>query len=156
MHPWKAAVLHIDFQRIAKDKKIHMKVPLHFINADVSPGVKTSGGTINHVLSELDIVCLPDALPNYIEVNLADLQMGHSIHLSELVLPSGVESSQLRGGDDAVVANIAVPRAEPEPEVEAAAVVDAAAAATAAAAVPAVDEKDKDKDKDKDKKSDKK
>ena len=75
---------------------------------------------------------MPDDLPNYIEVDLANLQMGHSIHLSELTLPAGVESSQLRGGDDAVVATIAVPRAEVEPEVEAAAAVDAAAAAAAA------------------------
>lgn len=145
MHPWRAAVMHIDFQRVAKDKKIHMRVPLHFANADVAPGVKTSGGTINHVLSELDITCLPDDLPSFIEVDLSNLQMGHSIHLSELKLPQGVEASQLRGGDP-VVATIAVPRAEVEPEAEVAAAGDAAAAAGIAAA-PAAEEKDKKPDK---------
>jgi large subunit ribosomal protein L25 len=153
MHPWRAAVMHVDFQRVAKDKKIHMKVPLHFINAEIAPGVKTGGGTVNHVLSELDVICLPDDLPNYIEVDLANLQMGHSIHLSELKLPAGVESSQLRGGADAVVANIPVPRAEVEPEPEAAVAVDAAAAAAAgAAAAPAAEEK---KPEEKEKKGDK-
>jgi large subunit ribosomal protein L25 len=113
--------------------------------------VKTGGGTVNHVLSELDIICLPDDLPNYIEVDLSNLQMGHSIHLSELTLPAGVESSQLRGGADAVVANIPVPRAEVEPEPEAVVAVDAAAAA-ATAAVPAAEEK---KPEEKEKKGDK-
>jgi large subunit ribosomal protein L25 len=153
MHPWRAAVMHVDFQRVAKDKKIHMKVPLHFINADVAPGVKTGGGTVNHVLSELDIICLPDDLPNYIEVDLSNLQMGHSIHLSELKLPAGVESSQLRGAADPVVANIPVPRAEVEPEPEAVVAVDAAAVAATAAA-PAAEEKkpdEKEKKGDKDK-----
>jgi large subunit ribosomal protein L25 len=141
MHPWKQQVLHVDFQRVAKDRKIHMKVPLHFINQETAPGVKTGGGTINHVLSELDITCLPDDLPEFIEVDLGELQLGHSIHLSELKLPKGVESVQLRGGDDAVVANIAIPRAEAVVE-EAPAV---AAAAAPAAAAPAAAEKKEEK-----------
>jgi len=143
MHPWRAAVMHVDFQRVAKDKKIHMKVPLHFINAEIAPGVKTGGGTVNHVISELDIICLPADLPNFIEVDLANLQLAHSIHLSELKLPAGVESSQMRGGQDSVVATIVVPRVEVEPEAEAAAATDAAAAGAAApgAAAPAVEEK---------------
>jgi large subunit ribosomal protein L25 len=133
MHPWRPQVLHVDFQRVAKDQKIHMKVPLHFVNADVAPGVKIGGGSVNHVLSELDIICLPDDLPEFIEVDLANLQMGHSIRLSELKLPKGVESSQLRGGDDAVVVTIPVPRAETPVEEEAAPV--------PAAAVPVLTEK---------------
>jgi len=137
MHPWRAAVVHVDFQRVAKDKKIHMKVPLHFINAEMAPGVKASGGTVNHVLTELEVICLPDDLPSFIEVDLGNLELGHPIHLSDLKLPQGVVSPQLRAGDNAVVASVAVPKAEVEPEVEA-----AAAAATevtaegAAAAVP--------------------
>ena len=83
--------------------------------------MKTGGGAVNHVLTELDVSCLPDDLPEFIEVDLSNLQLGHSIHLSELTLPKGVESTQLRGGDDAVVVTIVVPRAEVEPEVEAAA-----------------------------------
>ncbi len=166
MHPWRAAVVHVDFQRVAKDKKIHMKVPLHFINADIAPGVKTSGGTVNHVMSELNIICLPDDLPNYIGVDLANLELGHSIHLSDLMLPPGVLSTQLRSGDNAVVASVAVPKAEVEPEVEAAAAVEEAAAAAAPAVAPATEtkepekkpgerdkekEKDRDRDKDRDK-----
>ncbi len=163
MHPWRAAVMHVDFQRVAKDKKIHMKVPLHFINADMSPGVKASGGTINHVMTELDVICLPDDLPNYIEVDLSNLELGHSIHIADLKLPPGVVSTQLRGGDDAVVATVVVPKAEVEPEVEVAAVAEAAAGAVPAAEPAAEakegekkpgdrESKDKDRDKDKDKK----
>jgi large subunit ribosomal protein L25 len=161
MHPWRAAVLHVDFQRVAKDKKIHMRVPLHFINADLSPGVKASGGTINHVMTELDVMCLPDDLPNYIEVDLSNLELGHSIHISNLQLPQGVVSTQLRGGDDAVVATVVVPKAEVEPEVEAVAAADAAAAAVPAGEPSAEakegekkpgDREGKEKDKDKDKK----
>ena len=137
MHPWRAQVLHVDFQRVARDRKIHMKVPLHFKNAEIAPGVKTGGGAVNHVLAELDISCLPDDLPEFVEVDLSNLQLGHSIHLSEIKLPKGVESVQLRSGDDAVVATIVVPRVEVEPEVEAAAVDAAAAAAAAAAEAPA-------------------
>lgn len=153
MHPWRKQVLHVDFQRVAKDRKIHIKVPLHFINAENAPGVKTGGGSVNHVMAELDISCLPDDLPEYIDVDVGELQMGHSIHLSELKLPKGVESVQLRGGDDAVVATIPVPRAEPVAE-EAAATEAAAAAAAVAAATPApaaAPEKDK-KEGDKEKK----
>ena len=159
MHPWRAAVLHVDFQRVAKDKKIHMRVPLHFINADLSPGVKASGGTINHVMAELDVMCLPDDLPNYIEVDLSNLELGHSIHISNLQLPQGVVSTQLRGGDDAVVATVVVPKVEVEPEVEAVAAADAAAAA-APAGEPSAEAKEGEKkpgdregkEKDKDKK----
>lgn len=132
MHPWRPQVMHVDFQRVAKDQKIHMKVPLHFINAEIAPGVKVGGGSVNHVISELDVVCLPDDLPEYVEVDLANLQIGHSIRLSELTLPKGVESSQLRGGDDAVVVTIPVPRAEAPVE---------EAAPVPAAAVPVVTEK---------------
>jgi len=141
MHPWRAEVMHVDFQRVAKDRKIHMKVPLHFINAEISPGVKTGGGTVNHVLAELDISCLPDDLPEFIEVDLQNLQMGHSMHLSELTLPKGVQSVQLRSGDDAVVVTIVVPRAEVEPEAEAAPVEGAVPGAVAPSAVPASEQK---------------
>ncbi len=136
MHPWRLQVMHVDFQRVAKDQKIHMRVPLHFVHADIAPGVKVGGGSVNHVLSELDVICLPDDLPEYVEVDLSNLQMGHSIRLSELTLPKGVESSQLRGGDDAVVVTIPVPRAEAPVEEEVAAV--------PAAAVPVVTEKKED------------
>jgi len=151
MHPWRAAVVHVDFQRVAKDKKIHMKVPLHFINADIAPGVKASGGTVNHVLTELEVICLPDDLPSFVEVDLANLELGHPIHLSDLKLPAGVVSTQLRAGDDAVVASVAVVKVEVEPEVEAAAAAvgevtaEGAPAAAPGAAAPAGETKEAEK-----------
>lgn len=111
MHPFKPKVLHVDFQRIAKDKKIHMKVPLHFINAEVSPGVKTSGGIVSHVMTEVDISCLPADLPEFISVDLIDLAAGHTLHLSDLVLPERVEVPALTKGEDLPVATIVIPRA---------------------------------------------
>jgi large subunit ribosomal protein L25 len=136
MHPWRTEVMHIDFQRVAKDRKIHTAIPLHFVNAEVAPGVKVGGGTVNHVMTELDISCLPDDLPEYIEVDLSELQIGHSIHISELKLPQGVESVQLRGGDDAVVVTMPVPRAEAPVEEAAAPVAVPAAGPAPAPAAP--------------------
>jgi len=148
MHPWKQMILHVDFQRVSANKKIHMSVPLHFINAAIAPGVKTGGGIVSHVMNEIDISCLPDALPEYIEVDLQTLELGHSVHLADLKIPEGVESVQLVRGDNAVVATVQIPRviAEPEPEVAAAAAEGAAAdgaapAAGAASAAGAADAK---------------
>ncbi len=83
-HPFRQLILHVDFQRIDETHKIHQKVPLHFVNADVAPGVKLSGGMVQHVMTELDVRCLPKDLPEFIEVDLKDLEGGHSIHASEL------------------------------------------------------------------------
>ena len=110
MHPYKQQVLHVDFQRIDKNKKIHMKVPLHFINAEISPGVKTSGGIVSHILTEVDISCLPADLPEFISVDLAELTAGHTLHLSDLVLPKDVEIVALTKGDNSAVATIVIPR----------------------------------------------
>lgn len=110
MHPFKQQVLHVDFQRVDKNKKIHMKVPLHFINAEVAPGVKTSGGIVSHILTEVDISCLPDDLPEFISVDLAELTAGHTLHLSDLVMPKGVETVALSKGENLPVATIVIPR----------------------------------------------
>ena len=110
MHPFKQQVLHVDFQRVDPNKKIHMKVPLHFINAEISPGVKTSGGIVSHILTEVDISCLPADLPEYISVDLAELTAGHTLHLSDLVLPQGIEIIALTKGDNSPVATIVIPR----------------------------------------------
>lgn len=110
MHPFKQQVLHVDFQRVDQNKKIHMKVPLHFINAEISPGVKTSGGIVSHILTEVDISCLPADLPEYISVDLAELTAGHTLHLSDLVLPQGIEIIALTKGDNSPVATIVIPR----------------------------------------------
>lgn len=110
MHPFKRQVLHIDFQRVDKNNKIHMKVPLHFINADVSPGVKSSGGIVSHVLTEVDISCLPADLPEFITVDLIDLAAGHTLHLSDLIIPKDVEITMLVKGENLPVATIVIPR----------------------------------------------
>jgi large subunit ribosomal protein L25 len=86
-------VQHVDFQRVLKNKKLHMKVPLHFINAEKSPGVKDQGGVVSHVVNEIDITCLPDDLPQFVEVDLGNLAVGNSIHARDLKLPNGVELS---------------------------------------------------------------
>lgn len=137
MHPWKPMILHVDFQRVSANKKIHMSVPLHFINAAIAPGVKTGGGIVSHVMNEIDISCLPDDLPEFIEVDLQNLELGHSVHLADIQIPKGVESVQLTRGDNAVVATVQVPRAIVEPEPTAAAAAEGAAAEGAAPAAGA-------------------
>ena len=109
MHPFRPLILHVDFQRVAADKKIHVKVPLHFVNAEVSPGVKVAGGLVQHVMNELEISCLPKDLPEFIEVDLASLQAGHSLHLSALKLPAGVDAIAPKG-EDPTVATIVIPK----------------------------------------------
>jgi large subunit ribosomal protein L25 len=127
MHPFKLQVQHVDFQRVLKDRKIHMKVPLHFVNAENSPGVKEQGGIVNHVLNELDIVCFPDDLPEYLEVDLSNLTVGHSLHVRDLSLSKGVELA-LHKAENPVVATVVIPSLVTEEE--------EAAPAVAAADVP--------------------
>ncbi len=97
-HAYKPQVLHVDFQRVHANQVLHTKVPLHFINADISPAVKLSSAIITHVLTELEIACLPAALPPFIEVDLGKLVAGGSIHLAEIKLPKGV-TYVTHGGD---------------------------------------------------------
>jgi len=134
MHPFKPQVQHIDFQRVSKDKKIHMKVPLHFVNAEKSPAIKEQGGLITHVLNEVDVRCLPAELPEFIEVDLSQLAIGHSIHVRELVLPKGVEIA-VKGNENPTVASAQIPKAAIAEEEEAAAA--AAAAGVEGALAPA-------------------
>ncbi|MGE5130480.1 MAG: 50S ribosomal protein L25/general stress protein Ctc [Sphingomonadaceae bacterium] len=125
MHPYRPMVQHVDFQRVSKDKKIHMKVPLHFVNADKSPGVKEQGGVANHIMNEIDITCFPDDLPEFVEVDLGNLAVGNSIHVRELKLPKGVEAV-LHKEEDPVVATVILPALVSEEEEAAAAAVPAA------------------------------
>jgi large subunit ribosomal protein L25 len=134
MHPFKLQVQHVDFQRVSKDKKIHMKVPLHFVNADKSPGVKEQGGIASHVLNELDISCFPDDLPEFIEVDLSNLTVGHSLHVREVALPKGVELA-IHKSENPVVATVVIPSLITEEE-EAA----AAAAAVAPSEIPTTEQ----------------
>jgi large subunit ribosomal protein L25 len=135
MHPFKLQVQHVDFQRVSKDRKIHMKVPLHFVNAEKSPGVKQQGGIASHVLNDLDVVCFPDDLPEYIEVDLGNLTVGHSLHVRDLQLPKGVELS-LHKAENPVVATVVIPALVTEEE-EAAAVVAPSEIPTTEQAAPA-------------------
>jgi len=147
MHPFRNEILHVDFQRVDENRKIHMKVPLHFVNGELSPAVKMSGAIVSHVTTEVDVSCLPKDLPEFIEVDLSELGVGHSIHVSALKLPAGV--SVVTHKTDPVVATAVVPRAQVETEEETAAkaaegVAAAAAAETAAAA--GAEKKDEKKD----------
>jgi large subunit ribosomal protein L25 len=110
LHPVRNTIQHIDFQRVSTTEKIHVKVPFHFINQDVAPGVKLGGGIVAHIFTEADVSCLAKDLPEFIEVDVANLEMGHSIHLSEIKLPKGVEFVQLTHGDDVAIASIAKTR----------------------------------------------
>src|SRR5712692_2261613 len=134
MHPFKTEVQHIDFQRVSADEKIHVKVPLHFVSAEKSPAIKEQGGLITHVLNEMDIRCLPADLPEFIQVDLSQLAVGHSIHVRDLPLPQGVEPA-LRGNENPTVASAQIPKAAIAEEEEAAAA--AAAAGVAGVLAPA-------------------
>ncbi len=128
MHPFRQQVQHIDLQRVDTTKKMHIKVPLHFINEATAPGVKLGGGKISHVMNELDITCLPKDLPAFIEVDLGGLELGHSVHVGELKLPKGVEvAAHGTHTAEAVVVTVQVPRGAVE-AAEAAAEAEPAAA----------------------------
>lgn len=90
MHPFKPLVLHIDFQRVSASEKVHMRVPLHFTNADASDAVKLQGAALSHITNELEVSCLPADLPEFIEVDLGKIEVGHAIHAKDVVLPKGV------------------------------------------------------------------
>ena len=132
MHPYKPQVLHIDFQRVAEDQKIHMRVPLHFIGQENSPAVKVSGGLISHVLSAIDVACLPKDLPEFIEVDLSSMTANQTVRVLDLKLPAGV-SPVLKGKENPVVASVTT-RGEATEE-------EAAVVATTATDVPATAQK---------------
>jgi large subunit ribosomal protein L25 len=134
-HPFKNAIMHIDFQRVEENEKIRISIPLHFKGEAISPGVKSQGGIVSHMRNDVEVSCLPKDLPEFIEVDISGLSLNESIHLSQLKIPDGVHLVELAKEDAAVVA-IHSPRAE-EPEAAAAAAptaADGAAAATAPAA----------------------
>ena len=137
LHPFKQQVQHIDFQRVDAKTKLHMKVPLHYKNAEESQAVKTEHCVVNHVVSELDISCLPGDLPEFIEVDLSGLKKGTSLHLSEIKLPKGV-TAVTGGKKDPVLVSVVATVAEEVAEPAAA----AAAPAADAKAAPAKDAKD--------------
>ncbi|MCW8923569.1 MAG: 50S ribosomal protein L25/general stress protein Ctc [Gammaproteobacteria bacterium] len=99
-HPYKMDILHIDFQRVDAKVAVHVHVPLHFVGEDVAPGVKTEGGAVNHVVMEVEVECLPGAIPEFIEVDLSEMHLNDVVHLSDLKLPKGVEVLALKHGED--------------------------------------------------------
>ena len=123
MHPYKQLILHIDFQRVDATTKLHMKVPLHFCGDDLSPAVKTDGCIANHVVTEIEVLCLPSDLPEFIKVDLSGLKKGASLHLNDVVLPKGVSAVTHGENNPVIVSVVAI----------AGATVEAPAAAGAAA-----------------------
>ena len=97
-HPAKAALMHADFLRVSAKEKLHLHVPLHFINEEIAPGVK-AGGLVTHNITEVEVSCLPKDLPEFLEVDLSALELDHSLHMSDIKLPSGVELVELSHGE---------------------------------------------------------
>ena len=116
-HAYKQIVLHVDFQRVDPNQKIHVKVPLHFVNAEISPAVKLNSAIVSHVMTELDVSCLPKDLPEFIEVDLSKMEAGASLHVTDLKLPAGVTAVSQ---ENPTVATASVPAGKVEAEGEAA------------------------------------
>lgn len=99
-HPYKPLLTHADFLRVDKDHEIHVNVPLHFLNEDTAPAIKLQGGVANHQITEVEVICLPQNLPEFIEVDMAEVDMDQVVHLSDLKLPKGVRVAALLQGED--------------------------------------------------------
>ena len=110
MHPVRNNIQHIDLQRIDENKKLSVKIPFHFLNEDVAPGVKLEGGVVSHIMVDVDISCLPKDLPTYIEVDMIALSIGDSIRLSDIKVPEGVELTTLSEDNDPTVTSISQPK----------------------------------------------
>ncbi|AOI72197.1 50S ribosomal protein L25 [Burkholderia ubonensis] len=108
-HPFKQLVLHVDFQRVDAKKKLHTKVPLHFLNAEVSPAVKLSSAIISHVATEIEVECLPADLPEFLEIDLSKIEAGQSLHAKDITLPKGVALIAHVDAENPVVASAALP-----------------------------------------------
>jgi large subunit ribosomal protein L25 len=113
-HPAKRQILHMDFQRILEDEKITLDIPIHFIGEAASKGVKLQGGEIAHLLTEIEVSCLPKDLPEYIELDVTDMELNDLLHLSDITAPDGVEFVALTHGQDPAVISINPPRREEE------------------------------------------
>ena len=133
MHPFKQLILHIDFQRVDANTKLHMKVPLHYSGDENSSAVKTEGCVANHVVTEIEVLCLPADLPEFIAVDLSGLKKGASLHLDDITLPKGV-TAVTRGKNNPVLVSVVAVAGAEAPVAAAAAAPVAAVAAPAAAA----------------------
>ncbi len=132
-HPWKNLVVHVDFQRVEENQLLRVLVPLHFTGEAIAPGVKTQGGMMSHLRNDLVVECLPKHLPEFIVVDVSGLSLNQSLHLSDVVLPEGVVSIELKSGKDASIVAVHAQRAE-EAESPIAAAAGAASGAAGAAA----------------------
>ena len=139
-HPFKPMVVHVDFQRVDANTRLHMKVPLHFKNEEESQAVKIEHCLINHVMNELDVSCLPGDLPEFIEVDLSGLKKGASLHLNDIALPKGVKAVT-HGKPNPVVVSVVTTAAEESAEAGAEAAAAPAADAKPGAKAPAKDAK---------------
>ncbi|WDD95368.1 50S ribosomal protein L25/general stress protein Ctc [Burkholderia sp. FERM BP-3421] len=108
-HPFRQLVLHVDFQRVDAKKKLHTKVPLHFLNAEISPAVKLSSAIVSHVVNEIEVECLPAALPEFLEVDLSKIEAGQSLHAKDVTLPAGVALVAHVDAENPVVASATIP-----------------------------------------------
>ncbi|RZQ56514.1 50S ribosomal protein L25/general stress protein Ctc [Pseudidiomarina tainanensis] len=117
-HPYKPKLTHLDFQRVVKGQKLHTHVPVHFVNEASAVGVKQEGGVVVHHIADLEVSCLPKDLPEYVEVDIANLKLGETLHLTDLNMPKGVELVELTKGEDhdQAVVSITAPRVEKEAE----------------------------------------
>ena len=153
-HPSRRLIMHMDFQRIVEDQVIRMNVPIHLANADVAVGVKLGGGSVSHLINDIEVVCLPKDLPEYLEIDIADLELDEMRYLSDLPLPEGVEIPALAQGDEAnrpvvsihVIKEVVIEEEEEglEEGVEAAAEGEAAGEAPAEDAAPGDEESKED------------
>ncbi|CAN0623596.1 50S ribosomal protein L25 [Burkholderia multivorans] len=108
-HPFRQLVLHVDFQRVDPKKKLHTKVPLHFLNAETSPAVKLSSAIISHVATEIEVECLPADLPEFVEIDLSKIEAGQSLHAKDIALPNGVALIAHVDAENPVIASAALP-----------------------------------------------
>ena len=118
MHPAKRQVLHLDLQRIVADEAIRMTVPIHFLNEETAPGVKVGGGSVSHTLSEVEVSCLPANLPEYLELDIGELELDESLMLSDIKLREGVELPDLINDHDRSIVSIHIIKAAPVEEEE--------------------------------------
>jgi large subunit ribosomal protein L25 len=117
-HPYKTQVLHMDFLRVDENEKLTMRVPLHFINEDRCIGIKQQGGIASHLMTEVEITCLPRYLPEYLEVDVTEVRVETSLHLSDLKIPEGIEFVALVHGADQAVFSVHLPKGVHEVEEE--------------------------------------
>jgi large subunit ribosomal protein L25 len=130
MHPFKPLVLHIDFQRVDAKQKVHMKIPLHFKGDDICPAVKIGGGVVNHISNELEIICLPSDLPEFIEIDVSKMELDQTIHAKDIALPKGVTLSLHVEQENPAIVVAREPKVKAEPEATGAPEAPAAPTAT--------------------------